>query len=90
MATNTKTLLTVKIDKKLKERAKQTAASFGLPLGTMVNSLIRGTVETGRLELLTPKAIIAREIREAVDAYENGEVSPSFKNTRDLRKWLEA
>ena len=90
MATNIRTLLTVKIDKKLKEQAKKTAAAFGLPLGTMVNSLIRGTIETGRLELLTPKAIIAREIREAVNAYENGDHSHSFKNTRDLRKWLEA
>jgi len=90
MTTNTKTLLTIKIDKKLKERAKQTAASFGLPLGTMINSMIRETVETGRLELLTPKAMVVREIREAMRAYEDGDSLPSFKNTRELRKWLEA
>ena len=71
MATNTKTLLTVKIDKKLKERAKQTAASFGLPLGTMINSLILRTVNEGRLELVdvTPAALrrinkIRKEMRE--------------------------
>ena len=71
MNTNTKTLLTVKIDKKLKERAKQTAASFGLPLGTMINSLILRTVNEGRLELVdvTPAALrrinkIRKEMRE--------------------------
>lgn len=71
MATNTKTLLTIKIDKKLKEEAKKTAAAFGLPLGTMVNTLIRRTVNEGRLELVdvTPAALrrinrIRKELRE--------------------------
>jgi len=59
MATNTKTLLTVKIDKTLKAQAQRVAAEFGLPLGTMVNSLIRRTVNEGRLELVavTPTAL---------------------------------
>ena len=59
MATNTKTLLTIKIDKKLKKQAQETATAFGLPLGTMVNSLIRRTVNEGRLELIdvTPAAL---------------------------------
>jgi len=71
MTPNTKTLLTIKIDKKLKERAKLTAASFGLPLGTMINSLILRTVNEGRLELIdvTPAALrrinkIREEMRE--------------------------
>ena len=89
MATNTKTLLTIKIDKKLKAQAQKTAASFGLPLGTMVNSLLRETVETGRLELLTPKAIVARDIRESMAAYKRGDRSPSFKSAKELRAWLE-
>jgi antitoxin component of RelBE/YafQ-DinJ toxin-antitoxin module len=62
ITTNTKTLLTIKIDKKLKEQAKLTAAEFGLPLGTMVNSLIRRTVNEGRLELIAVKPTALRRI----------------------------
>lgn len=62
MATNTKTLLTIKIDKELKRRAEKTAADFGLPLGTMVNTLIRRTVHEGRMELITPTPAALRRI----------------------------
>jgi antitoxin component of RelBE/YafQ-DinJ toxin-antitoxin module len=62
MITNTKTLLTVKIDKELKKRAEKTAAAFGLPLGTMVNALIRRTVEEGQMEMVTPSASALRRI----------------------------
>jgi len=62
MATNTKTLLTVKIDKTLKAQAQRMAAEFGLPLGTMVNSLIRRTVNEGRLELIAVKPAALRRI----------------------------
>jgi addiction module RelB/DinJ family antitoxin len=64
MATNTKTLLTVKIDKKLKAQAQKIAFEFGLPLGTMVNSLIRRTVNEGRLELITVKPAALRRINK--------------------------
>ncbi len=60
--TNTKTLLTVKIDKKLKAQAEKVAAEFGLPLGTMVNSLIRRTVNEGRMELIAVKPAALRRI----------------------------
>lgn len=73
MATNTKTLLTVKIDKKLKERAKKTAAEFGLPLGTMVNSLILNTVENRHIELtLRPSARLKASIALAEREYKTG------------------
>lgn len=62
MATNTKTLLTVKIDKKLKAQAERVASEFGLPLGTMVNTLIRRTVNEGRLELIAVKPAALRRI----------------------------
>jgi len=45
MITNTKTLLTVKIDKKLKEDAAQVAKKLGMPLGTMVVMLIKQVVK---------------------------------------------
>ena len=45
MATNTKTLLTVKVDKKLKEEAARVAKKLGMPLGTMVVALIKQVVK---------------------------------------------
>jgi len=45
MITNTKTLLTVKIDKKLKEQAKRVAKRLGMPLGTLVVALIKQVVK---------------------------------------------
>ncbi|OIO51205.1 MAG: hypothetical protein AUJ45_01070 [Parcubacteria group bacterium CG1_02_50_68] len=75
MATNTKTLLTVKIDKKLKERAKRTAAEFGIPLGTMVNSFLLNTVENRRFVLtLRPTARLMKSIIEAERDYKNGKL----------------
>ncbi|MDP1706966.1 MAG: hypothetical protein Q8L30_00170 [bacterium] len=64
MITNTKTLLTVKIDKKLKAQAEKIASEFGLPLGTMVNTLIRRTVNEGRLELIAVKPAALRRINK--------------------------
>lgn len=45
MITNTKTLLTVKIDKKLKEEVAKIAKKLGMPLGTMVVALIKQVVK---------------------------------------------
>jgi len=84
MATNTKTLLTVKIDKKLKERAKQTAAEFGIPLGTMVNSFLLNTVENRRFALtLRPTARLKKSIFEAEREYRN-ETLKEFDSVADL------
>lgn len=84
MATNTKTLLTVKIDKKLKERAKRTAAEFGIPLGTMVNSFLLNTVENRRFALtLKPTARLKKSIVEAHEEWQNGK-DKIFDSVDDL------
>ncbi len=87
---NTKTLLTIKIDKKLKKRAEETAAAFGLPLGTMVNSLLRETVETGRLELNIapyPSARLRKAISEAEREYVQGKLKV-YTSAKELVKEL--
>ena len=87
MITNTKTLLTIKIDKTLKRQAEETAASFGLPLGTMVNSLIRRTVNEGRIELVTPTPAALRRINKARKEMGEGKVSGPF-TLKELRHEL--
>ena len=72
MIANTKTLLTVKIDKKLKERAKLVAAEFGIPLGTMVNSFLLNTVENRHFALtLRPTAQLKKSMLEAEREYKS-------------------
>jgi addiction module RelB/DinJ family antitoxin len=84
MSTNTKTLLTVKIDKVLKERAKETAAEFGIPLGTMINSFLLNTVENRRFALtLRPNARLKKSILEADTDYKNGKLE-EFDSVGDL------
>jgi addiction module RelB/DinJ family antitoxin len=44
--TNTKTLITVKIDKGLKLAAQELAKKLGIPLGTIINSFLRQMVRS--------------------------------------------
>lgn len=84
MATNTKTLLTVKIDKKLKERSKRTAMEFGIPLGTMVNSFLRNMVENRSFALtLRPTARLQKSILEAEREYKSGKLK-TFDSVEEL------
>lgn len=84
MATNTNTLLTIKIDKKLKKRSKSIAAEFGIPLGTMVKSFLRNTIENRRFALtLRPTARLKRSITEAEREYKEGKL-PIFDSVDDL------
>ena len=66
MKANTKTLLTVKTDKKLKKAAERTAARVGLPLGTVVNGFLRSFVTEQRIEFSAPLAPNART-RKIID-----------------------
>lgn len=84
---NTKTLLTIKIDKKLKKEAEETAAGFGLPLGTMVNALIRRTVEEGRMELVRPSPKALRRINKLRKEVRDGKTHGPF-SMEELRKEL--
>jgi len=84
MITNTKTLLTIKTDKKLKERAKRTAAEFGIPLGTMVNSFLLNMVENRRFALtLKPSARLKKSIVEAHKEWRSGK-DKVFDSVNDL------
>ncbi len=41
---DTKTLLTIKTDKRLKAEAQKTAEKLGLPLGTVINAMLKQLV----------------------------------------------
>ena len=49
------TVISVKIDKKVKESAQEVAKSAGLTLSTLVNSYLRQVAATRRIELYAPE-----------------------------------
>lgn len=63
---NTKTLLTVKIDKTLKANAQKTAEKFGIPLGTLVNSMLKQMVlrQEVNFSTLQPSKSLIRSLKE--------------------------
>lgn len=65
---NTQTMISVKMDKSLKAAAQKTAAEFGLPLGTMINSLLKQVVREKKLTLEVserPSAYLRKVIAES-------------------------
>ena len=70
------TVMSLKIEKKLKESAQKTAAEFGLPLGTMINALLREIVRTRTFTVSLeerPSVWLKNEITEAKKDYANGD-----------------
>lgn len=69
---NSKTTITIKTDKKLRDAAKRRAAQFGIPLTTVMNAQLAEFVRSDTFELsLTPRpeklaawAAMSREYRE--------------------------
>ena len=73
---NTKTLLTVKVDKKLKSAAQKTAEEMGIPLGTFINMTLRQFVRDKELNFTlgyTATPALARSIRQAEKEIAKGE-----------------
>lgn len=65
---NTQTMISVKMDKSLKVAAQKTAAEFGLPLGTMINAMLRNVVREKELNLSIserPSAYLRKAIAES-------------------------
>ncbi len=53
---NTKTTITIKTDKKLRDAAKRTAMKLGIPLTTVMNAQLAQFVSEGRFEMsLAPR-----------------------------------
>lgn len=62
-----KTTLTIKTDKKLRNAAKKTASELGVPLGTVLNALMRQFVREREITLSArvPNTQTRRAMREA-------------------------
>ena len=73
--TNTKTLLTVKTDKNLKQAAQGTAKELGFSLGTLINALLKQFVRTKEVSLsvsYTPSPRLLASIALAEKEFSEG------------------
>ena len=89
---NTKTMMNVKIDKSLKEKAATLADTMGFNLSSVVSAMLRNFVTTQEFSVsLAPKMTPYLEgvIREVMKE-KKSERSPKFKSHADAVKWLDA
>ena len=84
------TTLTVKIDKKLRDDAKKTAAQMGIPLSTAVTTLMRKYVQDRVLVLEAecpfPSHTPNAETRRAIRDVQLGKDLERFDSFEDWRK----
>ena len=87
------TVISVKIDKDVKESAQEVAKSAGLTLSTLVNAYLRQVAATRRIELYAPEPMtphLEKLIAEVERSIKAGNVSRSFDNADDLIADLES
>ncbi len=92
MTKNTKTLLTVKTDKDLKEAAQKVADELGFSLGTLVNSFLKQFVRTKEITFSTsysPSRSLILSIEQAEKELASG-VLPKPVGLDELVKELES
>jgi len=89
-----KTVLNVKTDKEVKEKAQALAKHLGIPLSVIVNGYLKEFVHTGEFRVSREPELrpdVQQELEKAyVDVKEKRNVSPKFSNADDAVAWLDA
>lgn len=78
---NTKTLISIKMDKSLKQAAQETAEELGFPLGTLINSFLKQLVRTKEVNFSVsyrPSKYLISAIEEAEKESAEGKASGPF------------
>ena len=81
------TVISIKVDKDVKEAAQEVAKSAGLTLSSLVNAYLRQVVATRRIELYAPETMTPRleELIAEVESELNaGKASKPFENVDDF------
>ncbi|OGG89266.1 hypothetical protein A2592_00170 [Candidatus Kaiserbacteria bacterium RIFOXYD1_FULL_42_15] len=85
---NTKTVISVKIDKDTKEAAQEVAKGMGLNLSTLVNSYLKQVVYTRRVELFAPEVMSPKLEKAILASVKSGVSSRAFATVDDLMEDL--
>lgn len=81
------TVISVKVDKSVKEAAQAVAKSTGLTLSALVNTYLRQVAMTRRIELYAPEPMtphLEKLIASVEKEIEAGNVSKPFDNVDDF------
>jgi addiction module RelB/DinJ family antitoxin len=82
-----KTVISVKIDKDVKDTAQEVANSAGLTLSTLVNAYLRQVAATRRIELYAPEQMtpkLEKLIEEVEAELASGKASKEFENVEEF------
>ncbi len=87
-----KTVINVKTDKSLKQKAQKVAKDLGLPLGTIINHYLRKLVDEKRVTFqapLMPNKKTQKLLKEASEDYRKGKnIAGPFTSVKDAIAWL--
>jgi len=78
------TVISVKIDKEVKESAQSVAKSAGLSLSALINACLRQVIATRRIEIYAPEEMTPKLeglIAEVESELADGQVSKKFSST---------
>lgn len=81
------TVISVKLDKDVKESAQEVAKSAGLTLSTLVSAYLRQVAATRRIELYSPEPMtphLEKLIAEIELELKDGDASKKFTNVDDF------
>ncbi|HEY4478847.1 MAG TPA: type II toxin-antitoxin system RelB/DinJ family antitoxin [Candidatus Paceibacterota bacterium] len=90
-----KTAISFKIDRGVRNRARNVAKRIGVPLSMVVNQQLKQFADERCIEFyepLVPNAKTRKVLDEAlrdIRTNRTDKFSPAFTNTRDMDRWLE-
>ena len=90
-----KTVISVKVDKDVRDRVRKFAKKIGLPLSTIINHQLRHVLEDRRIEFrepLVPNAKTRKDLDRALkDIRENRteHLSPLFTDMKEMDRYLD-
>jgi addiction module RelB/DinJ family antitoxin len=84
---NNKTVISVKVDRDVKDSAQGVAKSAGLTLSSLVNAYLRQIAATRRIEFFVPEEMtpqLENLVAEIENELKTGVISPAFDNANDF------
>ena len=89
-----KTVINIKTDKEVKERAKKLAAEIGVPLSTVINAYLKEFIRNREIRFSTVPRMsrgLERIVEQARKDYrQKRNVSKTFKSAKGAMEYLDA
>lgn len=87
-----KTVINIKSDKKIKEKAQKVAKEMGLPLGTLINAYLRQLIRNEEVYFSSAPRM-TKELEETIEEARNDlkvkkNISPVFSTKEELKAYL--